>query len=105
MEIHVYGKQGCKLCKSAIKKAEVMLKKWDKADQYDVKLIDMETVHGAAEGDYFDVFDIPAVFVMRDEWTVEKRWDGKAPPSDELFSALESDASKTASHINPLFPG
>ena len=88
MEIHVYGKKGCGLCKSAKKKAEVLLKKWDKAEDHPVKLIDMETVHGAAEGDFFDVFDVPSVFVMEDEWTVARRWDGQAPPGNELYSVL-----------------
>lgn len=91
MEIHVYGKEGCSLCKSAKKKTEVLLSKWNKLDQCPIKLIDMETPEGAAEGDYFDVFDIhiPSVFVMEDEWTVTKRWDGQAPPSGELYEVLE----------------
>ncbi len=92
MEIHVYGKKDCQLCKSAKRKTEVLLKKWNKDGLYPVKLIDLETVDGAADGDYFDVFDIPSVFVMEDEWTVARRWDGQAPPSGELHSALESAA-------------
>ncbi len=89
MEILVYGKQGCGLCKSAKKKTEVLLKKWGKTGDCSVKLIDMDTIYGAAEGDYFDVFDIPSVFVMEDRWTVVQRWDGHAPPSDGLQVALQ----------------
>ncbi len=91
MEIHVYGKEGCGMCKSAKKKVEVLLKRWDKTERHPVKLVDMKTPEGAAEGDYFDVFDehIPAVFVMEDGWTVAKRWDAQAPPSGELHAALE----------------
>jgi len=103
MEVHVYGKQNCNLCKSAKKKTEVMLKKWGRSESCEVKLIDMDTVHGAAEGDFFDVFDIPSVFVMEDEWTITQRWDGKAPPSSELYSAIEAGLNSAAPQRGSLF--
>ncbi len=89
MEIHIYGKQGCGLCESAMKKTEVLLEKWGEDGRFPVKMVDMETPEGAAEGDYFDVFDVPAVFVMEDHWTVAQRWDGHAPPSEGLYATLK----------------
>jgi len=92
MTIHVYGKTGCKLCKSAKKKVEVLLERWGVADQHEVVLLDMEGDPGAAaEGDFFDVFDIPTVMVMKDEWEVLGRWDGQAPPSEELEALVAAD--------------
>ena len=88
MNNHVYGKKGCKLCKSAKKKVEVLLDRWGVSERHEVELMDMETVHGAAEGDFFDVFEIPTVMVMRDRSSVAARWDGSPPPSEELQELL-----------------
>lgn len=85
MTIHVYGKQGCKLCKSAKKKVNHFLDRWGVEEQVDVDFLDMENdYHAAAEGDFFDVFDIPTILVMEDDTHVLARWDGKAPPTGEL---------------------
>lgn len=89
MTIHVYGKQNCDLCDSAKKKIKHFLDRWGVEDEVEVAFMDMEgDFHAAAEGDFFDVFEIPTVMVMQDEWKVKARWDGEAPPSGELKKAL-----------------
>lgn len=88
MIIEIYGKQDCKLCQSAKKKINLFLTKWDVGDQVRVVFQDMETEDGAAEGDFFDVFDIPSVLLKPNADQVAARWDGKAPPSDELHRRL-----------------
>ena len=96
MTIRVYGKQGCKLCKSAQKKLSHFLNKWGVGGEVDVTFLDMETEFGAAEGDFFDVFDVPTVMLMKDEWEVVARWDGGAPPSAELEDLLRPGTAAAA---------
>lgn len=90
MSIHIYGKDGCKLCKSAKKKVHHFLERWGVEEDVEVRFLDMENDHhAAAEGDFFDVFEIPTVMVMGDESSVVERWDGEAPPSGELKEAID----------------
>ena len=44
----------------------------------------METEEGAAEGDFYDVFDIPTVLLFRDDSQLLGRWEGKPPATQEL---------------------
>lgn len=88
MIIEIYGKQGCSLCQSAKKKIGLLLAKWETKDAVEVVFQDMETEDGAAEGDFFDVFDIPSVLLKPDADSVLARWDGHAPPSKELQQRL-----------------
>lgn len=88
MRVEIYGKQGCTLCKSACKKVEHFLAQKGLEDGVQVKFMDMETEEGAAEGDFFDVFQIPTVLLIEDEGPPLARWDGKAPASRELEAYL-----------------
>ena len=90
MIIEVYGKPDCGLCKSANRKIAHLLQKWSLDGAVQVVFRDMETVEGAAEGDYFDVHQIPTVLLMQDGEHVLARWDGQAPPSDELRRRLSA---------------
>ncbi len=86
MIIEIYGKQDCELCASAKRKVNHLLSKWGMAEKVKVVFWDMETEDGAAEGDFFDVFEVPSVLVKtrEDPDRVIGRWEGKAPPSGEL---------------------
>jgi len=84
MRIFVYGKNGCDLCKSAQTKVRHFLDKWGVSASVEVLFMDMETEFGAAEGDFYDVFEIPSVLVMTDDGRLAGRWDGQAPASEEL---------------------
>ena len=90
MIIEIYGKQDCELCKSARKKVVHFLDRWKLNDSVQVVFQDVETVEGAAEGDYFDVFEIPSVLLKQDRNSVIARWDGRAPPSTELQQRLSA---------------
>ena len=87
MIIEIYGRQNCGLCESAKKKIALFLSKWEMAQKVEVAFHDIETPDGAAEGDFFDVFDIPTVLLKKDPDTVIARWTG-APPSEELQQRL-----------------
>ena len=91
MLIEIYGKEGCDLCHSAWKKVNHLLDKWSMDDDVELEFMDTDTVDGAAEADFFDVFDIPGVLVKPkdDRDKVVARWEGEAPPSDELRESLE----------------
>ena len=88
MIIEIYGKQDCKLCESAKKKVAHFLNKWELNGSVRVVFQDMETPRGAAEGDFFDVFEVPSVLLKPDDDSVTARWDGRAPPSNELQERL-----------------
>jgi hypothetical protein len=90
MIVEIYGRQDCKLCESAKKKVAHLLQKWQLGDRVQVVFQDLDTEHGAAEGDFFDVFDIPSVLLKKDKDVVIDRWNGQAPPSDELHRRLSA---------------
>jgi len=87
--IEIFGKQDCPLCESAKKKVSHFLKQWNQAEKVQVVFHDMDTIEGAAESDFFDVFDVPSV-LLKHEGSVLARWDGQAPPSDELRRRLSA---------------
>jgi len=89
MLIEIYGKEGCDLCHSAWKKVNTLLEKWSMDEEVEVKFMDTDTVDGAAEADFFDVFEIPGVLVKEDKDEVIARWEGEAPSSDELQESLQ----------------
>jgi hypothetical protein len=86
--IEIYGKQDCRLCESAKKKVRHFLAKWNLDGEVPVVFQDMDNEHGAAEGDFYDVFEIPSVLLKEDPYQVLARWDGQAPPSEELRRRL-----------------
>ena len=90
MIIEVYGKPDCGLCKSANRKIAHLLQKWSLDGAVQVVFRDMETVDGAADGDFHDVFEIPSVLLKQGADQVLARWDGQAPPSDELRRRLSA---------------
>jgi thiol-disulfide isomerase/thioredoxin len=90
MYIEVYGKKECGLCDSAKKKINRLLHKWEMNEEVELVFRDMETVEGAAEGDFYDVFDIPTVLV-KDGDDVVARWDDHRFSSQDLRTALAQD--------------
>ena len=97
MRIEVYGRQSCTLCQSAKRKIQHLLRRWDIEATVQTVFINMDTEAGAAEADFFDVFDIPTVLILNDLGSVIVRWDGKAPPSEELQALLDPGAHSSAS--------
>jgi len=89
MIIELYGKQDCGLCKSARKKIDRLLARWQIERKVRVVMLDVDTPDGAAESDFHDVFDIPSVLLKHDGELVA-RWDGAAPNSNELHQRLSA---------------
>ena len=75
MRVEIFGKQGCDLCKSAIRKLTHLVEQWNIAAEVPINFVDVETEDGAARGDFYDVFDIPTVLLLKDEQQVLARWD------------------------------
>jgi len=94
MIIEIYGKQGCDLCKSTKRKIEHLLSKWSLGPKVQLVFQDTDTEHGAAEADFFDVFEVPTVLLKRQVGDAEvlARWDRKPPPSNELKTYLRGSA-------------
>ena len=90
MIIEIYGKKDCKVCESAEKKVEHFLERWRLAQSVQLVFQDVATEHGAAESDFFDVFQVPSVLLKPDANSVVARWDGGAPPSAELQRRLSA---------------
>ncbi len=90
MVIEIYGKRNCSRCEGAKRKVTHFLDKWGVAHMVEVVFRDMDTVDGAAEGDFYDVFEIPSVLLRprNGSHTVLARWDGAAPPARELHERL-----------------
>ena len=74
MRLELYGKEECGLCKSAHKKLALFLQNHDVAGSVQLNFVDMMTEHGAAEGDFFDVFDVPTILLLKDDGQVLGRW-------------------------------
>ena len=96
MRIEVYGRQGCKLCESAKKKIEHFLEKWGVGKEHEIIFVDMESEFGAAEGDFYDVFHVPTVLLKKGESEIVARWDGEAPPSEQLEKHIRRSDSTSA---------
>ena len=85
--ISIFGKPDCALCKSAQRKVEFFLGKWQLGDRIELKFHDMSTLEGLTEGAYYDATDIPATLVVA-RGNVLARWDAVIPSSEELRRAL-----------------
>ena len=96
MRVEVFGKQGCDLCKSAIRKLTHLVEQWNITTAVPISLVDVETEDGAARGDFYDVFDVPTVLLLKDDQQVLARWDKQAPHSEELKKLLCPDCQSTA---------
>lgn len=91
MQVVVYGKKECDLCESAQRKLRHLLDQWGMLDRIPIVFMDMGSVDGAAEGDFFDVFEIPTVTIVQGK-TMLARWDGQAPHSEELAAIVCKDS-------------
>ena len=87
VRISIFGKSDCALCKSAQRKVEFFLAKWNLADRIQLTFHDVATLEGLTEGAYHNATDIPATLVLA-EGNLIARWDAAIPPSEELRQAL-----------------
>jgi len=89
MNVSVFGKQGCDLCKTTYRKLEHYLSKWGMNDKVALRFVEVETVDGMAEGAFYDVLKVPTTIIVKDG-DVVSRWDGVMPPSEEVRAALDT---------------
>ena len=87
LQVTVFGKPDCDLCKSARRKVEFYLNKWELAEQVEVRFLDITTVEGLTESAYYNATDIPTTLVFRAGQDVA-RWEHVMPDSEELHRAL-----------------
>jgi len=87
VSISIFGKPDCDLCKSAQRKVEFFLNKWNLSDQVHLRFHDLTTVEGLTEGAYHNATDIPTTLVLAQGQAVA-RWEVTIPPSEELRRAL-----------------
>jgi len=87
LQISIFGKPDCDLCKSTQRKVEFFLSKWNLRDQVKLRFHDLTTVEGLAEGAYYNATDIPTTLVLAGGQAVA-RWEVTIPPSEELRQAL-----------------
>ncbi len=90
MQIKVFGKDGCKYCKTTMEKFQTFLKRWGIDEKVDLSFFDMEkNMEGMAEGAFYSVSKIPAT-VIEKEGTMLARWDGEVPISKDFEPFFES---------------
>lgn len=87
LQVSIFGKPDCDLCKSAQRKVEFFLSKWNLTERVALRFHDLTTVEGLSESAYHDATDVPSTLVFVDGRIVA-RWDLTIPPSDELRQAL-----------------
>ena len=88
MQIMVFGRPGCSVCKQAVEKIDYFLNKWEYKKQVPVYYFDMETVDGLAEGAYHEVYEIPTVVLLAAN-EEQERWLKRPPLSKELKPHLD----------------
>ena len=88
MQVLVFGRPTCQVCKQAIEKVGYFLNKWDYAKQVPINYFDMDTVDGLAEGAFYEVSDIPTVVLQYKKQELD-RWVKRPPLSKELKPLLD----------------
>jgi glutaredoxin len=81
--VKIFGKPGCKYCKTTVEKFETFLGRWQAKDRVDLQFHDMETVEGLAEGAFYGVTKIPSTIIEKKE-NILGRWDGQVPLSRDF---------------------
>lgn len=88
LEIKVFGKSTCQVCKDAFKKYNLFIEKWNLQDKVSIKLYDMESIDDLVEGTMYGVIDVPTTLIINGEIIIA-RWDKKVALSQELKPYLE----------------
>ncbi len=87
LQVTIVGKPDCDLCKSAHRKVEFFLGKWEMSEQVTVRFLDVTTLDGLTESAYLNATEVPTTLVFRDGQDVA-RWEQTIPPSEGLRQAL-----------------
>ena len=87
LQINIFGKPDCALCKSTQRKVEFFLGKWELQERVELNFHDLTTVEGLMEGAYHNATEVPTTLVLADG-SIVARWEVAIPPSEELRQAL-----------------
>ena len=88
MELKVFGRPTCQVCKQAMEKINYFLDKWEFQGKVRLTYFDMDTVDGLAEGAFYEVSDIPTVVLLNNQDEMD-RWVKRPPLSKELKPYLD----------------
>ncbi len=86
MEVWIFGKKDCALCQTTKNKIEFFLSR--KSLPLSIRFFDLDNLEDLAEASYHGVYKIPTTFIVKGR-EVLKKWEGKAPASEELERILE----------------
>lgn len=89
MNITVFGKEECGLCKTTYRKLHHHLSKWGLAEAVKLNFVKLDSEEGMAEGAFYDVLKIPTTIIEKDGELIA-RWEGVVPPSEEVEQKLTS---------------
>lgn len=87
LQVRIFGKPDCELCKSTQRKVEFFLSKWNLRERVPLLFHDITTVEGLTEGAFLNATEIPSTLVTAGG-AVVARWEATIPPSEELRRAL-----------------
>lgn len=96
MEVIIFGKINCGLCKGAQGRVRGLVDKMGLEKTVPVHFIDLETVDGRAEGAFNEVYDAVPVTIIRNNGEDVSRWEGVMPKSEELKPYFESAEGASA---------
>ncbi|MFH1613402.1 MAG: hypothetical protein ABIB46_06785 [bacterium] len=91
LEIKVFGKNTCQVCKDAFKKYNLFIEKWNLQNKVNIQLYDMENIDDLVEGTMLGVIDVPTTIILDEKENIIARWDKKVALSQELKQYLEQE--------------
>lgn len=88
VRIFIFGKQGCARCDTTKKKVSHFLNKWELDHKVEMVFHDLDTLHGRAEGAFYDVADEIPLTVIEQDGRQVARWEGDVPNSKSVKEAI-----------------
>jgi len=91
VNVKVFGKKECNLCKASLKKFEFFIDKWGLGEKVTLTFYDLDTVDGLTEGSFLNALEVPTI-VLEEGGVEVVRWEKRMPTSDEFGKFLQSSA-------------
>ena len=96
MEVIIFGKVKCGVCKGAQSRVSVLIEKMGLDGTVSMRCVDVDSIDGRAEGAFNDVYDAVPVTIIRADGEDLGRWEGMMPKTEDLTPHLESAADASA---------
>jgi len=87
MEVRIFGKKECSLCKATSEKISFFVEKWKLKSDVAVVFYDMDTIDGLAEGSFQNAMDVPTTVFVKDGLEIA-RVTKEVPDSGKLEELL-----------------